>query len=295
MTSAVIGPMRTRTRLPTLDDGADLALDQVHRRVLLVQAPDRDLPRVDDDADLAFAPLGRVDELARLEVHERHVVVEPARVAAQQVRAGERGDERVGGVDPRARSDVANWRSLPSTITPTWSASAAASSKSCVTRIVGSASSRRSSWSSARTVALRVRVERGERLVEQDHARAARERARERDPLALAARERGRSARRRGARCGSARGTRRRAPCRRTRRSGARVRCGKSAYSWKTSPTRRSSGLRKTLPLAVEPDVVAERDLSARRTDEAGDRAQHRRLAGARRPDEGDGAVDVER
>src|SRR5207302_5822993 len=35
----------------------------------------------------------------------------------------------------------------------------------------------------------RVGVERGERLVEEEHARPARERARERDPLPLAARE----------------------------------------------------------------------------------------------------------
>ena len=62
--------------------------------------------------------------------------------------------------------------------------------------------------------ALRVRVECGERLVEQDHPRAAGERAGERDPLALAARERGRPARRRAGRSGTARGTRRRAPCR---------------------------------------------------------------------------------
>ena len=46
------------------------------------------------------------------------------------------------------------WRIFPSTMTPTRSASAAASSKSCVTRIVGSARSRSSSCSSVRTVAL---------------------------------------------------------------------------------------------------------------------------------------------
>ena len=38
-------------------------------------------------------------------------------------------------------------------------------------------------------VGLRVRVERGERLVEEQHVRVARERAGERDPLALAAGE----------------------------------------------------------------------------------------------------------
>ena len=53
--------------------------------------------------------------------------------------------------------------------------------------------------------------------------------------------------------------------------------------------------LAKHASLAVEPDVVAERDPPARRPHEPGDRAQHRGLAGARRPDERDGAVDLER
>src|SRR5512132_4035851 len=53
--------------------------------------------------------------------------------------------------------------------------------------------------------------------------------------------------------------------------------------------------LAKDVTPAVQPDVVAERDLPAPRTGEAGDRPQHRRLARTRRPDEGDGAVDVER
>ena len=80
-------------------------------------------------------------------------------------------------------------RILPSTITPTWSASAAASSKSWVTRIVGSASSRSSSWSSIRTAAFVWASSAEQRLVEQQDARLERERPRERDPLALAARQ----------------------------------------------------------------------------------------------------------
>ena len=123
---------------------------------------------------------------------------------------------------------------------------------------------------------LRVRVERGERLVEQDHARAARERARERDALALAARERGRPARRRGARCGSARGTRRRAPCPRTRRSGGRSGAGRARTPGRRARRGARPACGRALRLAVEPDVVAERDLPARRTDEPGDRPQHR-------------------
>ena len=53
----------------------------------------------------------------------------------------------------------------------------------------------------------RVRVERGQRLVEQEHRGLARERPRERDALALAARERRPGARRRGPRSAAARAT----------------------------------------------------------------------------------------
>jgi hypothetical protein len=45
----------------------------------------------------------------------------------------------------------------------------------------------------------------------------------------------------------------------------------------------------------VEPDVLAERDPAPRWPHESGDRSEHRRLAGARRADERDGAVDLER
>ena len=62
------------------------------------------------------------------------------------------GDERVGRLRDELVAASPSCRSLPSTITPTCSASAAASSKSCVTRIVGSENSRSSSCSSARIV-----------------------------------------------------------------------------------------------------------------------------------------------
>src|SRR5712692_7074553 len=48
-------------------------------------------------------------------------------------------------------------------------------------------------------------------------------------------------------------------------------------------------------PRGVEPDLAVERDPSHRRPREPGDRPQHRRLAGARRPDESDGPPDLER
>jgi hypothetical protein len=46
---------------------------------------------------------------------------------------------------------------------------------------------------------------------------------------------------------------------------------------------------------SVEPNLVVERDPPGGGPNEAGDRAQRRRLAGARRPDQGDRSPDVER
>jgi hypothetical protein len=54
-------------------------------------------------------------------------------------------------------------------------------------------------------------------------------------------------------------------------------------------------GLAEETPVAVQPEVVAKRDPSAPRADESRDRPQHGGLAGTRRPDQGNGAVDLER
>ena len=78
------------------------------------------------------------------------------------------------------------------------SASAVASRKSWVTTIVGSAQLGEQVLRARRGRRARVRVERRQRLVEQQHAGVARERAGQRDALALAARERAPGARRRG-------------------------------------------------------------------------------------------------
>ena len=101
----------------------------------------------------------------------------------------------------------------------------------------------------------RVGVQRGERLVEQQDRRVARERPRERDPLPLTAGEVGRPA---PARCeirkrSSSSSTRSRPPKPTLRRTS---RCGKSAYSWKTSPTERRSGGRST-PASVSSQTAA--------------------------------------
>ena len=67
---------------------------------------------------------------------------------------------------------VPTCRSRPSTITPTRSASAAASSKSCVTRIAGSPSSHEELVELPRTAAFVCASSADKRLVEQQHARA---------------------------------------------------------------------------------------------------------------------------
>ena len=97
-------------------------------------------------------------------------------------------------------------------------------------------------------------IDGGKRLVEQQHRRIARQRAGQRDALALAARELVRAAVARA----RDRWTSASSCSARARRSArgrcpsavmtlpAAVRCGNSAYSWKTKPTRRRCGGTKT-------------------------------------------------
>ena len=94
----------------------------------------------------------------------------------------------------------------------------------------------------------------------------------------------GSASRARGARCAGARAVRSRAASLAPPKAtlAATVMCGKSAYSWKTSPTERRSGGRSIRALRVQPDLVAERDPPARRLLEARDVAQDRGLARAR-------------
>ena len=114
----------------------------------------------------------------------------------------------------------------------------------------------------------RVRVESGERLVEQQDPGVARERARERDPLPLAARDRRRPGVGEVADAEALEQLACPRPCRRTRRSPRTLRCGKSAYSWKTRPTRRRSG-GTSMPLAVS----SQRSSPSRTTPRSGRRS----------------------
>ena len=178
-----------------------------------------------------------------------------------------------------------SWRIRPSTITPTRSASAAASSKSCVTSSVGSRSSASSSASSLRTTP-RVWASSAESGSSSRSTAGSRASAR-----ASATRWRSppeRSPGRAPARCeirkrSSSSSTRSRPPKATLRRTS---RCGKSAYSWKTSPTDRRSGGR-SIPAAVSSQACcSERDSPALRPKQPGDRAQHARLPRSRRSDE---------
>ena len=141
---------------------------------------------------------------------------------------------------------------------------------------------------------LGVGVECGERLVEEDHAWAAGERAGKSDSLALAARQRARAG---VAEMGDAK------PLEvlvdallagiRDVLADGHVREERVLLEDEAdAPLVR---LQEDVALAVEPDVVVERDRSPPRPDEPGDRPEHRRLAGPGRADEGDRVADVER
>ena len=81
----------------------------------------------------------------------------------------------------------------------------------------------------------RVRVERGERLVEEEHRGVARQRAGQRDALALASRELADARTREVGDAEALEQARRRSrdPVHRSARCAATSRCGNSAYSWK--------------------------------------------------------------
>ena len=141
---------------------------------------------------------------------------------------------------------------------------------------------------------LRVRVERRQRLVEEQHVRLARERAGERDALLLAAGELGRPrVRERGdveplEQLVHARAARVRDVLAHGQVREQRVLLEDEA----DAPLVR---LLEDLPRRVEPDLVAVRDAAALRPREPGDHPEHGGLARAGRPDERERALDLER
>ena len=199
-------------------EGADAAADRGQRAdrggdlVVAVAPPgrvERDLPGMDGDVDVAVERVGRADRRRRRRARPRSArrarpVARPrsrfAPVNAATNASAGRVDELLG------RAELAQ---LPVDDHADRSASA-----SRVLVVVRHEQRRQAELargaraSSARTVDFVCGVERRERLVEQQHAGLARERARERDALALAAGELGRAAPRRGARSASARAAR---------------------------------------------------------------------------------------
>ena len=101
-----------------------------------------------------------------------------------------------------------------------------------------------SSCSSPRTAAFVCASSAASGSSRSEHARIARERPRQGDPLPLAARQLARLRVREVRDAEPLEAARRRVPSRRSATFPRTLRCGKSAYSWKTSPTRRSSGRR---------------------------------------------------
>ena len=192
-----------------------------------------------------------------------------------------------------------SWRSVPATITPIRSASAAASRKSWVTSSVGSVELGEQVLQLAAHDAARVRVQRRQRLVEQQHRRVARQRARERDALALAARQ----VRRLLAReVGDVEALEQLVDARRAAERDVRAHghVRKERVLLEDEPDRARLGRQVDAGLRVEPRPLAERDPAAVGVRKSGHRAQHRRLAGPRRADERhgvalDGQLDVER
>ena len=133
--------------------------------------------------------------------------------------------------------------------------------------------------------AARVRVERRERLVEQQHGRVARERPRERDPLALAAGEVA------GPGAGEVRDPEALeqlvdALAAAEGDVATDVEVREERVLLEDEPDRAPLGRQIDAGVAVEPELVAERDPPDVGPQQPGDRAQHARLPRSRRPDE---------
>jgi hypothetical protein len=148
-----------------------------------------------------------------------------------------------------------------------------------------------------------VRVERGQRLVEEKHPGAPRERARERDALALAARDRVRPG---GCERGDAEALEERVDLRRRRAAegdvAADAEVREQGVLLEHEPHRAALGREVDPSLGVEPRLAVERHAAAARPLETRDRPEERRLARPRRADErerlvadGEGQLEVER
>ena len=165
--------------------------------------------RLDDDAarDAAVAPVGRARSAPAARARRPRTARARARRARRRSRraptgrrrsragraAGSRGRRsarpRRSPAACRASRGSSHWTIVPCCSTATRSAIESASSWSCVTRIAVAPAAAQHVDHLAAHARAQLDVERRERLVEQHERRARRERAGERDALALAARE----------------------------------------------------------------------------------------------------------
>ena len=290
VTSAVSGPTRTRTRLPTRETEAISPRTRFRAESVRVDAADRDVPGIDDHADVALRGVGRVDGLAALQAHASEPAVDKLDVAAQQVGSGEGGHERVARLrdELRRRAELAQLA---------LDKHAHGSGERCGVLVVVRDDQRRQVERLQQLLqlepdrVLRMRVERSQRLVEQQHTRVARERPRQRHPLPLAAGELARP------RVGE------------VRDAEALEQLGDALLAAEgdvalDAQVREERVLLEDEPDApvlgraagrrIEPDLVIDRD-PAGRPRQPGDRPQHGALPGAGGPDERDRALDVER
>ncbi len=284
VTSAVSGPTRTRARFPTgtIDDtgarrwfsaesaGCSRASDTSHG---CTTTPTRPLPLG-----------GRPDDAAAVEHDLRQAVRAGLRVTRQEIPAAQARDERI-----RGRVDELLWR--PRLDEPTVDEDADPVCERRGVLEVVRHEQRRQALLAEDPLELDadrlpgVRVECGQRLVEEEHPGPARERAGERDPLALPAGELAR-------------------PCRGEMPDPEPIEQLGDAVAAAVAHIARDGQVREERVVLehvadrtllggavqacrrVEPRLVAEPHDAALRPQEAGHRPEHARLSRTRRPDE---------
>src|SRR5829696_9845828 len=255
------------------DDGGDPAANVILRRVGRPVRAERHLPRVDDGGDVAGRGVGRGD-LGAVRKRDAGEVAVAARSAAEEARAGELGHERRRrGGDQRLGASLLYELAADE--------DAYAVRQRGRVEIVVRDDDRRQAELPQRRAQLppdgvaRVRVEGGERLVEEQDARPPGERAREGDALPLAAGELAR------ARIGEVRDPQ---PLQQVTRLPRELDVAPHGQVWEERVVLEHEADRP--PLGWERRPVLAAQVHARAGDESRDRAQQRRFPRARRPRE---------
>jgi hypothetical protein len=259
-----------------------------------VRPRDSHLPGIDDDADLPLGLVDRQEFLAARESDRRQRAVAPPGAPAEEVGTGEGGDEGVA----RVRDEVGRRPEL---------AQAAVHEHAHLVGerrrvlVVVRHEQRRQLEPAQQlgelvpNLCLRVRVERGERLVEEEHRGVARECPRERDPLPLAARQLPRVS---GGEVRDPEALEQRldrTPGGSEGDVAAHAEMREERVVLEDEADAAMLGRQREAEGAVEPGFAVERDAAAARLGETRDDAEHRRLPRAGGPDEGDGAGHLER